>query len=90
MKPIPLFIILITAAALASCAPVTKRPPAPDPEQELQQRRLSELERRLQMQHTTNDHWQTLAASLGVGCVVLLILGTALGTKTRHDALTPS
>jgi hypothetical protein len=68
---------------MASCAPSAKNLPLID---EAQQRRITELESQLQMQRHTNDHWQMITVSLGIGCVVLLIAGTALGAKTRHDA----
>jgi hypothetical protein len=89
MKLILLSIILLSATALNSCRVAATQPPG-DPKAQRQQQRVIELESQLDGLRHTNDRWQILCASAGVGAVVLLILGTALGAKTRHDALATS
>jgi hypothetical protein len=54
---------------------------------------LQEQERlTLEQQHLTieqehlNTRWQSISFITGIGCVVMLIIGTAIGSKTRKDA----
>jgi hypothetical protein len=75
--------LLVLAGLLASCAPVTKNLPVID---EAQQHRITELESQLEVQRHRNDRWQLLTVATAIGGLVLLITGTALGAKTRHDA----
>lgn len=86
MKPILLSLLLLSATALSSCR-VATTPSTGDPIVQQQSQRVIELESQLDGLRQTNDRWQILCASTGVGALVLLILGTALGAKTRHDAL---
>lgn len=83
MKPHLLF--LFSFLLLASCAkePAIKTIIQPDGEA---RRRVVELEQQLLAQRKTTDRWELFTGSLGVGCLVFLILGTAIGAKTRHDA----
>ena len=41
------------------------------------------LESRLMSQSITLDNWRIAAGSLAVGCAFLLLIGAALGAKTR-------
>ena len=73
-------ILLIIALMLSACAPVhagwlsgTDEP-----------NRLAETESQLQSQRSSTDQWQLVAGIFGVGCVLLFVIGTALGSKTRH------
>ncbi len=75
--------LLLLIGLLASCAPSAKNLPLID---EAQQRRITALESQLDLQRHHNDHWQMITVGLCIGCVALLILGTSLGAKTRHDA----
>ena len=84
MKKCPILLILI--GWLASCAPSTKDSSNTRLIDEARQRRITELESQLDLQRHNNDHWQMITIGLCVGCVALLILGTSLGAKTRHDA----
>lgn len=45
--------------------------------------RIGVLESRLSAQSITLDNWRIAAGSLAVGCAFLLIIGAALGSKTR-------
>jgi hypothetical protein len=86
MKYILISIVLFSIIALSSCREATTLPLDPDIVQQ-QQRRVIELESQLDGLRNTNNRWQTVCAVIGVGGIGLLILGTALGAKTRHDAL---
>ncbi len=46
--------------------------------------KITSLENQIQTQSNTLNRWQIASGSLAVGCVLLLILGTALGSKTRQ------
>lgn len=46
--------------------------------------RIGILESRLLSQSINLDHWRIAAGSLAVGCAFLLIIGAALGSKTRQ------
>jgi len=54
----------------------------PDP-QVVMQLKIDSLEHKLTAQTQSLNRWQIAAGSLAVGCAFLLILGTALGSKTR-------
>jgi hypothetical protein len=56
---------------------------------EAHRRRIVELESQLDLQRHRSDRWQSFTVTLGASCVLLLILGTSLGAKTRHDAALP-
>jgi hypothetical protein len=45
--------------------------------------RIGVLESRLSSQSITLDNWRIAAGSLAVGCAFLLLIGAALGAKTR-------
>jgi len=78
--------ILLAAAVLCllpCCAREPKTIVQPD---EQARRRVVELESQLHQQTQVTDRWQLITVSLGIGCVVLLVVGTSLGAKTRHDA----
>ena len=55
----------------------------PDPLIEAKEK-ITALEAQLTAQSTTLNRWQIATGSLAVGCAFLLIIGTALGAKTRH------
>ena len=54
----------------------------PDPLPEYKQK-ITSLENQLSAQSLTLNHWQIATGSLGIGSVLLLIIGTALGAHTR-------
>jgi hypothetical protein len=45
--------------------------------------KIDGLENKLAAQHQSLNRWQIASGSLAVGCAFLLIIGTALGSKTR-------
>jgi len=83
-----IILLFFLGAVLASCAPSAKDATHPDTRaiDEARQRRISELETQIDVQRHTTDRWQLTSVGLCVGCVALLIVGTSLGAKTRHDA----
>ena len=53
--------------------------------------KIDGLENKLAAQNQSLNRWQIATGSLAVGCALLLILGTALGSKTRkhfYDSFT--
>ena len=76
-------------------APPAAKPPDPAPKTELEkkieveQQLRHQTEARLEKQESTTSQWQTLTLSAVFGAVILLVVGTALGAKARHDARTP-
>lgn len=69
---------------LASCASETRPVVKTD---EVQRRKIMELESQLSEQRKASARWQMITVYVGAGGVVLLMCGTALGAKTRHDAI---
>ena len=55
----------------------------PDPLIEAKEK-ITHLETKLTAQSITLNRWQITSGALGIGCLFLLIIGTALGAKTRH------
>lgn len=53
-----------------------------------QRERLSRVEQELAIQRRNADVWASIAGTLCVGCVLLLIIGTALGAKVRRHHAT--
>ena len=47
--------------------------------------RIGVLESHLLSQSINLDHWRIAAGSLAVGCAFLLLIGAALGSKTRKN-----
>lgn len=47
--------------------------------------KIAALEGQLSEQYKTSDHWKAFTGALAIGCVLLFVIGTSLGAKTRHD-----
>jgi hypothetical protein len=73
------FILIITAIVLSACSPVEAGWLSGSGDSE----RLARTETELQSQRSSTDQWQIVAGLFGVGCVLLFVIGTALGTRTR-------
>ena len=58
-------------------------PNDPDPLAQAQEK-IVVLENTLSTQTTTMNRWQIATGSLAIGCIILLIIGAALGAKTRQ------
>lgn len=54
-------------------------------EKELQQE-LAQTEEQLLQQRKATDQWEIIAGALAVACILLFVIGTALGAKTRHES----
>ena len=78
MKYLILILLLVSPAAHANWFSWSS-----DPIPEYKEK-VASLETQLSAQRSTTDHWQIASGSLGIGCVLLLVIGTALGAKTRH------
>ena len=46
---------------------------------------LAELQRQLGQERQSKNSWQLTAFLLGIGCVVTLVAGAAIGSKGRRD-----
>ena len=81
--------ILLT---MAGC-PGEKNPPALQPGAEEMLRREKELraeaEAHRDRERSRKEMWQALTGLAALCAVLLLIAGTALGSRTRHDAERP-
>ena len=49
-------------------------------------KRREQAEQKLEEQQAISGKWQQTAFTLGIGCVVSLIAGTAIGSKGRKSA----
>jgi len=77
-----LILTLLIGLTLGSCFP-------PDRTKEYERRseeRALRLENQLHQERELTNNWRYAAFGLGVVSVVLLIIGTAIGSKGRSDA----
>ena len=51
-----------------------------------QQAEVSRLQYQVDQEQQSRDSWQTIAFVLGVGCVVTLVAGAAIGSHARRAA----
>lgn len=79
MKNMLLLSILLLVQSTASAGWFDS---APDPLPEYRQKIVT-LENQVSAQNRSLDQWQIAAGSLGLGCALLFVLGTALGATTR-------
>lgn len=80
MKHIIIIIGLLLFSPLAHAGWFSSKP---DPLL-VMQIKIDGLENKLAAQNQSLNRWQIATGSLAVGCAFLLILGTALGSKTRQ------
>ena len=87
MKHLIIFILLLFCSPAAHAGWFSK---TPDPLPEYKEK-ITALENQLSARNQTVNHWQIATGSLGVGCVLLFVIGTALGAQTRqnHDGTRP-
>jgi hypothetical protein len=83
-------IILILAGALAlvmmnSCTLAHADIFGPSAGERDARQRLSTIETQLTYQRHNTENWQGAAGALAIGSLLLLIIGTALGAKTRRN-----
>ena len=88
MNHIPLTKTLLCCLALMFSNLSCQKREAHDPQALIDQHKaeLQQLESQIHQQHDRIERWQLISLSLGAGCFVLLVVGAALGAKTRHDA----
>ncbi|RBP41454.1 hypothetical protein DES53_107286 [Roseimicrobium gellanilyticum] len=55
-----------------------------DKKEDPSQKRLVQVEQELTQQRKANDSLSVIIGILGIGCVLLLVIGTALGSKIRR------
>ena len=85
------FILALALFALAGC-PAEKPTPSPVPSQISREELQREKEQRIQVEiqrdteKSSREQWQTLTALSCVAAIILLLVGTILGSKTRSDA----
>ena len=72
-------IIALSALMLYSGCPST-------PEQPTVQQQLQQAQAQLVNQQTSTGNWQIIAGLFAIGCIVLFVTGTAIGSKARKEA----
>ena len=73
--------IIIALSALMVCTGCPSTPEQPTPQQQLQQ-----AQAQLVQQQTSTGNWQITAGVFAIGCIVLFVVGTAIGSRTRKNA----
>jgi len=51
-----------------------------------QQQEINRLQGEVDQEQQSRDDWQGIASVLGVGCVITLVVGAAIGSKGRKAA----
>ena len=82
--------LILTAIvfAMANCHD-DGQPPQPNPTEELLQRERGQrlqAEANREKERAGKEHWQGLTAITAIGAIILLITGTILGSRAKHDA----
>jgi len=75
-----LALLLLSVSLLAGCYDKDKAAV------ERERQRAEQAERARKIAEDEKSMWQTVACVVGVGAVVLLVLGTAIGSSARKDA----
>jgi hypothetical protein len=85
-KPMKEFLIILIVTTGVAHGGIFSKDAEREKERRLEaESRSQQLEQQLQKQRERTERWQTAAGSLAVGCVVLLSVGTAIGSKVRTD-----
>jgi len=82
-----LFVIMaavLLAFMLNSCTQANAAIFGPSATEQEAKQRLSTVENQLSYQRHSTESWQGAAGALAVGCLLLLLLGTAIGSATRR------
>jgi hypothetical protein len=77
-----IFIRLFIITLLSSCSPATDGGWFKAKDE--QKQKLVEVENQLAVQRKKTDTWAVIAGCLGIGCVLLFVIGTAIGSRTKH------
>jgi hypothetical protein len=78
------FILIICVLLTSPAANAAWFSSTSDPIPEYKEK-IASLETQLSAQALTLNRWQIATGSLGIACVVLLVIGTALGAQTRKN-----
>jgi hypothetical protein len=85
MKHFILIASLLFAALPLNAGWFSKDPPPPPPDLGPEYRsKISKLEEQMSEQHVIADRWKIATGSLACGALLLFVIGTALGAKTRQ------
>jgi hypothetical protein len=85
MKYFILLACLLFAAPPLHAGWFFKDPPPPPPDLGPEYRsKISKLEEQMSEQHVIADRWKIATGSLAFGALLLFVIGTALGAKTRQ------
>ena len=86
MKPLISILLLLLAVAPLQAGWFFKDPPPPPPDLGPEYRaKISALEEQILEQHATTNRWEAATGTLALSCVLLFVIGTALGAKTRQN-----
>ena len=86
MKRIFILLSLLSCVATARAGWFFDDPPPPPPDLGPEYRaKIVRLEEQVSEQHQSADYWKIASGSLAVGAVLLFVIGTALGAKTRQS-----
>jgi hypothetical protein len=85
MKHLILLACLLFAVPPLHAGWFFKDPPPPPPDLGPEYRsKISKLEEQMSEQHVIADRWKIATGSLALGALLLFVIGTALGAKTRQ------
>jgi len=86
MKSLITILLLLLAVTPLQAGWFFKDPPPPPPDLGPEYRaKISSLEEQISEQHATTNRWEVATGTLALGCVLLFVIGTALGAKTRQN-----
>lgn len=79
-------LLLALCFAVTGCPPEPPPSPSPAEQLKLEQQKRKEAEARRDKEAASRGDWQAVAFITGIGAVLLLIVGTILGSRSRRDA----
>lgn len=86
MKHLITILLLLFAVAPLHAGWFFDDPPPPPPDLGPEYRaKITKLEEQISEQHATTYRWEVATGTLALGCVLLFVIGTALGAKTRQN-----
>ena len=85
MKPLITILLLLFAVAPLHAGWFFKDPPPPPDLGPEYRAKITKLEEQISEQHATTYRWEVATGTLALGCVLLFVIGTALGAKTRQN-----
>lgn len=85
MKHILIYLCLLLTIQPLQAGWFFADPPAPPDHTPEYRARIATLENQMSEQHQLTDRWEIASGILALGCVLLFVIGTALGAKTRQS-----